>query len=120
MKRAGVFLLVFTQDKFVGLLTPRVSTHQLPAHAQGIEPLRWMLGRWHVAAHLRALGTAGARLRGVPRDKGFRWRLRCRRGGITAALAAIPEMDKDSYIRRWASRSAAWTASIPTAVSWWT
>ncbi len=99
MRRLLVFAFVFVQDKFVRLFTPRVSTHQLLL-APGIEPLRWMLGRW------RAWRTFEMAARRVPayreflKEQGVAGRLTMA-GGLARNFAALPEMDKDSYIRRW-------------------
>lgn len=99
MVRPFVFAFVFLQDKFVRLFTPRVTTHKLLL-MPGIEPLRWTLGRW------RAWRTFEMAARRVPAYKSFLaehgvpGRLSLR-GGLAKNFAALPEMDKDSYIRRW-------------------
>jgi phenylacetate-CoA ligase len=97
--RPLIFAFVFLQDKFVRLFTPHVSTHRLLL-TPGIEPLRWQLGRW------RAWRTFEMAARRVPAygaflaERGVSGRLSSR-GGLAAAFAQVPEMDKETYIRRW-------------------
>ncbi|WGW10860.1 CoF synthetase [Saxibacter everestensis] len=94
-----IFAIVRAQDLAVRLLARRVSTHKLLL-LPGIEPLRWRLGLW------RALRTFEASARRVPAyrefltSKGFPHELPDS-GSLTKAFATIPEMDKDSYIRKW-------------------
>lgn len=99
MKRAFVFAVVFLQDKAVRLLTPHVSTHRLLL-TPGIEPLRWMLGRWRAWRTFERSARLVPAYRAFLREKRFSARLDTR-GGIPRALVTIPEMDKDSYIKRW-------------------
>ncbi|WXF92582.1 hypothetical protein WDV91_08345 [Curtobacterium flaccumfaciens pv. flaccumfaciens] len=99
MKRAAVFSVVWVVETFVALFMPRVGTHKLLL-TPGIEPLRWTLGRW------RAWRTAERAAKRVPAYRAFlaesgRASRLDTRGGIAAAISALPEMDKDSYVKRW-------------------
>ncbi|GAA2237949.1 phenylacetate--CoA ligase family protein [Rarobacter faecitabidus] len=92
-----IYAFVWAQDIVVKSLTYSVYTHKFLL-APGIEPLRWRLGRW------RAFRTFELTARKSPAYADF-----LRRRGITGrlpfftgrdeAFAAIPEMDKDNYIR---------------------
>jgi phenylacetate-CoA ligase len=99
MRRLLAFALVTAVDAVVRPLMVSVHTHKLLL-GPGIEPLRWELGRlraWHtfeLAARRVPAYRAFLEERGVPR------RLRVR-GSVAEAFAALPEMDKDSYIKRW-------------------
>lgn len=99
MKRLLAFAFLAVLERVVRLFMPRVGTHRILL-APGIEPLRWKLGR------LRAWRTFERTARTVPAyrqflaERGFPHRLDTR-GGVEAALLTIPEMDKDSYIKRW-------------------
>jgi phenylacetate-CoA ligase len=99
MRRALAFALVTAVDAVVRPLTLSVHTHKVLL-GPGIEPLRWWLGRlraWHtfeLAARRVPAYRAFLTERGVPR------RLRVR-GSVADAFARLPEMDKDSYIKRW-------------------
>ncbi|MFF1633047.1 hypothetical protein [Leifsonia sp. NPDC058248] len=99
MKRSLIFAFVWAQDGFVRLFTHSVHTHKVLL-GPGIEPFRWLLGRW------RAWRTFELAARRVPAyreflaERGIPGRLRFR-GRLAAAFAAIPEMDKDSYIKKW-------------------
>lgn len=99
MKRLLVFGMLAVLEWVVRLLMPRVGTHRILL-APGIEPLRWKLGR------LRAWRTFEQTARKVPAyraflaERGFPRKLDTS-GGIEAALLTIPEMDKDSYVKRW-------------------
>lgn len=99
MKRRLIFAFLAVLEAVVRLLMPRVGTHKILL-APGIEPLRWRLGR------LRAWRTFEQTARKVPAyraflaERGFPRRLDVR-NGLEAAILTIPEMDKDSYIKRW-------------------
>ncbi|MDR6171370.1 CoF synthetase [Curtobacterium sp. SORGH_AS_0776] len=99
MKRAAVFSVVWVVETVVALFMPRVGTHKLLL-TPGIEPLRWTLGRW------RAWRTAERAAKRVPAygaflaEAGRASRLDTR-GGIAAAISGLPEMDKESYVKRW-------------------
>ncbi|PYY31489.1 CoF synthetase [Curtobacterium sp. MCBD17_030] len=78
---------------------PRVGTHKFLL-APGIEPLRWTLGRW------RAWRTAELAAKRVPAYRGFlsdagRSSRLDTRSGIATAFSGLPEMDKESYVKRW-------------------
>lgn len=99
MKRAVVFSVVWVVEAFVALFMPRVQTHKLLL-TPGIEPLRWRLGRW------RAWRTAELAAKRVPAYRAFlaesgRASRLDTRDGIAGAFATLPEMDKDSYVKRW-------------------
>lgn len=99
MKRIAAFAFLAVLEPIVRLLMPRVGTHKILL-APGIEPLRWRIGR------LRAWRTFEQTARRVPAyreflaERGFPRRLDTSRG-IEEALREIPEMDKESYIKRW-------------------
>lgn len=99
MKRLIAFGFLAVLEQAVRLLMPRVGTHRILL-APGIEPLRWKLGR------LRAWRTFEQTARRVPAyreflaERGFPRRLDTS-AGLEAALKTIPEMDKDSYVKRW-------------------
>ncbi|MFD5599482.1 CoF synthetase [Leucobacter sp. NPDC058333] len=99
MRRAIVFGVLALVEAVVRVLMPRVGTHRILL-APGIEPLRWRLGR------LRAWRTFEQTAKKVPayraflKERSFPRRLDVS-GGLSAALATIPEMDKESYIKRW-------------------
>jgi phenylacetate-CoA ligase len=99
VKRAAVFSVVWLVEVVVALFMPRVQTHRLLL-TPGIEPLRWTLGRW------RAWRTAEQAARRVPAyraylaESGRASRLDTS-GGIAGAFSTLPEMDKDSYVKRW-------------------
>lgn len=99
MKRPFIFAFVWVQDGFVRLFTHSVHTHKVLL-GPGIEPFRWLLGRW------RAWRTFELAAKHVPAYKAFlaeRGTASKLRPGkdLVAAYAAIPEMDKDSYIKKW-------------------
>lgn len=99
MKRAAVFTVVWVVEAVVGLFMPRVGTHKFLL-APGIEPLRWTLGRW------RAWRTAELAAKRVPAYRAFlagagRSSRLDTRSGIASAFSALPEMDKESYVKRW-------------------
>ncbi|PZF67877.1 CoF synthetase [Curtobacterium sp. MCPF17_047] len=78
---------------------PRVGTHKFLL-APGIEPLRWTLGRW------RAWRTAELAAKRVPAYRAFlaglgRSSRLDARSGIATAFSGLPEMDKESYVKRW-------------------
>jgi phenylacetate-CoA ligase len=92
-------LLLGLQERMVELLTRRPSTHRLLL-VPGIEPVRWTLGR------LRAYRTFERSARLVPAYRSFLAEHGCpttlpRGGDLGAFFAAVPVMDKDSYIRRY-------------------
>jgi len=99
MRKALIFAFVFLSERFIGIFTRYVSTHRILL-APGIEPFRWRLGRW------RAWRTFELAARRVPAytaflaEKGVSRRLTLS-GGLTASFAALPEMDKESYIKVW-------------------
>lgn len=99
MKRLLAFGLVDLVDAVVRPLTYSVRTHKILL-APGIEPLRWWLGR------LRAWRTFEFAAGRVPAYREFLaargrdGRLRFH-GPLADAFARVPEMDKESYIKRW-------------------
>jgi phenylacetate-CoA ligase len=99
MRRSLIFAFVWAQDGFVRLSTHSVHTHKVLL-GPGIEPFRWLLGSW------RAWRTFELAARRVPAyreflaERGIPSRLRFR-GSLATAFAAIPEMDKDTYIKKW-------------------
>jgi len=94
-----LFWLLAVIDVVVRQLTRHVFTHRLLL-GPGIEPLRWMLGR------ARAWRTFHKAARQVPaygeflRQEGHGRSLR-RGMPLAQALAQLPSMDKNSYIKRW-------------------
>jgi phenylacetate-CoA ligase len=99
MKRLLAFSLIALVDAAVRPLTHSVHTHKLLL-GPGIEPLRWWLGR------LRAWRTFEFAARHVPAYRAFlaehgRPGRLVFKGSLTEALREVPEMDKESYIKRW-------------------
>lgn len=111
MKRIFTFAYLAVMERFVRLLMPRVGTHRILL-APGIEPLRWKLSR------LRAWRTFEQTARRVPaykaflEERGFPRKLDVSQG-VEAALLTIPEMDKDSYIKRWSIPERCLDGRIP-------
>lgn len=111
MKRLLAFGFLSVLEWIVRILMPRVGTHRILL-APGIEPLRWRLGR------LRAWRTFEQAARRVPayreflRERGV-WRRLNTRAGVATALTTIPEMDKDSYIKRWSIPERCLDGRIP-------
>jgi phenylacetate-CoA ligase len=101
VNKTFVFAFVFLMDRFVGLFTPRISTHRILL-MPGIEPFRWTAGRW------RAWRTFEMAAKRVPAYREFLaehkvpGKLSLSGNTLMQAFAALPEMDKDSYIKRWA------------------
>ncbi|WP_369375513.1 phenylacetate--CoA ligase family protein [Promicromonospora sp. Populi] len=99
MKRLLAFALVGLVDAVVRPLTHSVHTHKLLL-GPGIEPLRWWLGR------LRAWRTFDLAANQVPAYRAFlaerdRDGSLTFKGSLTEAFQGIPEMDKESYVKRW-------------------
>ncbi|MFT4232906.1 MAG: CoF synthetase [Leucobacter sp.] len=111
MRRWIVFPFLAVLEAVVRRLMPRASTHRLLL-APGIEPLRWKLGR------LRAWRTFEQTARRVPAyreflaERGFPRRLDVS-NGLEAAFDAVPETDKDSYIKRWSIPERCLDGRIP-------
>jgi phenylacetate-CoA ligase len=99
MKRLLVFALLRVVDGLVKLAMPRVETHRLLL-VPGIEPLRWRLGRWRAWRTMERAARSVPAYRAFLREHGQARRLDTR-DGVEAAFARLPEMDKDSYVRRW-------------------
>lgn len=99
MRRLLAFSLVGLVDAVVRPLTYSVHTHKLLL-GPGIEPLRWWLGR------LRAWRTFDLAAHQVPAYRAFLaehgrdGRLRFT-GSLAETFRGIPEMDKESYVKRW-------------------
>lgn len=93
-----VFAFTAVLETVIGVLMWRPGSHQMLL-APGVEPLRWWLGRW------RSYRTFNRSVRVVPayrqflREQGFDPSFPVR-GDRRAWFSSIPEMDKDSYIRR--------------------
>jgi phenylacetate-CoA ligase len=111
VKRWFAFTVVWLVERGVALFMPRVQTHRVLL-TPGIEPLRWALGRW------RAWRTMELAARRVPAygefldERGRASRLDTR-GGLTAAFAGLPEMDKDSYVKRWSIPDRCFDGRLP-------
>jgi len=106
-----IFAAIEVQDFVIRILTRKVFTHRFLL-TPGIEPVRWHLGR------LRAWRTFHLASRRVPAykaflaERGIGSRL-ASRGRIADALAALPEMDKASYIRRWSVMERSVGGALP-------
>lgn len=98
MRRLLTFGFLAVLEAVVRLFMPRVGTHRLLL-APGIEPLRWKLGR------LRAWRTFERTARRVPAYRAFlaerRFPRRLDASDVEGSIRIIPEMDKESYIKRW-------------------
>ncbi|HEV7182858.1 MAG TPA: CoF synthetase [Leifsonia sp.] len=99
MKRSLIFAFVWAQDGFVRLFTHSVHTHKVLL-GPGIEPFRWLLGRWRAWRTFELAARRVPAYRAFLAERGAPVKLRFKRG-LAAAYATIPEMDKDSYIKRW-------------------
>ncbi|MBT2515619.1 CoF synthetase [Arthrobacter sp. ISL-30] len=87
-------------DRFVGLFTPRVSTHRILL-MPGIEPFRWAAGRWRAWRTFEMAAKRVPAYRDFLLEHGVSGKLSLRGKTLAEAFAALPEMDKDSYIKRW-------------------
>jgi len=99
MKRSLVFAFVWAQDGFVRLFTHSVHTHKVLL-GPGIEPFRWLLGRWRAWRTFEFAARKVPAYRAFLAQRGIAPTLRFR-GSLASAYATIPEMDKDSYIKKW-------------------
>ncbi len=111
MKRLLAFALVGLVDGVVRPLTHSVHTHKLLL-GPGIEPLRWWFGRrraWHTF-ELAARHVPAYRAFLAERGRGGRLRFR---GSLTEAFRQIPEMDKESYIKRWSIPDRCFGGELP-------
>lgn len=97
-RRRLIFAFVALQDFVVGLLARNLDTHRALL-APGIERARCMVGGW------RAWRTFELARRRVPAYRDYLDAVapgaQVRLDGWTPDFGAIPEMDKDSYIRRY-------------------
>jgi phenylacetate-CoA ligase len=87
-------------DRFVGLFTPRVSTHRMLL-MPGIEPFRWAAGRWRAWRTFEMAAKRVPAYKAFLLERGVPGRLSLKGNTLAEAFAALPEMDKDSYIKRW-------------------
>ena len=96
MRKYLIFAFVAVQDWTIARLAPNLGIHRLLL-APGLERYRWLVGQW------RAWRTFERARRKVPayrdylesRAPGARVRLE----GWVPDFSAVPEMDKDSYIK---------------------
>jgi phenylacetate-CoA ligase len=95
-----IFAFVFLMDRFVGIFTPRVSTHRILL-MPGIEPFRWTAGRWRAWRTFEMAAKRVPAYREFLSEHGLSGRLSLKGKTVAEAFAALPEMDKDSYIKRW-------------------
>ncbi|WP_251036700.1 phenylacetate--CoA ligase family protein [Arthrobacter sp. ISL-28] len=100
MSKTFIFAFVFLMDRFVGLFTPRVSTHRILL-MPGIEPFRWAAGRWRAWRTFEMAAKRVPAYRGFLLERGVPGKLSLKGKTLAEAFAALPEMDKDSYIKRW-------------------
>lgn len=100
MSKALIFAFVFLMDRFVGLFTPRVSTHRILL-MPGIEPFRWAAGRWRAWRTFEMAAKRVPAYKAFLLERGVPGRLSLNGNTLAEAFAALPEMDKDSYIKRW-------------------
>ena len=100
MSKTFIFAFVFLMDRFVGLFTPRVSTHRILL-MPGIEPFRWAAGRWRAWRTFEMAAKRVPAYRDFLVERGVPGKLSLKGKTLAEAFAALPEMDKDSYIKRW-------------------
>lgn len=100
MSKTVIFAFVFVMDRFIGLFTPRVSTHR-SLLMPGIEPFRWAAGRWRAWRTFEMAAKRVPAYRAFLRERGIPGKLSLKGKTLAEAFAALPEMDKDSYIKRW-------------------
>jgi phenylacetate-CoA ligase len=94
-----IFAFIWLQDAVVRLLTRGITTHSLLL-APGIEPLRWTLGRWRAWRTFEMAAKKVPAYREFLAERGVSGTLSAK-GGLAARYAQLPEMDKDSYIKKW-------------------
>lgn len=100
MSKTVIFAFVFLMDRFIGLFTPRVSTHRILL-MPGIEPFRWAAGRWRAWRTFEMAAKRVPAYRAFLREHGVSGKLSLRGRTLASAFGALPEMDKDSYVKRW-------------------
>lgn len=98
MRRSLVFAFVWAQDGFVRLFTHSVNTHKVLL-GPGIEPFRWLLGRWRAWRTFERTARKVPAYRAFLAERGVAPRLTGKR--LAEEFAALPETDKASYIKRW-------------------
>jgi phenylacetate-CoA ligase len=100
LSKTFIFAFVFLMDRFVGLFTPRVSTHRILL-MPGIEPFRWAAGRWRAWRTFEMAAKRVPAYRDFLFERGVPGKLSLKGKTLAEAFAALPEMDKDTYIKRW-------------------
>lgn len=111
MKRLLFFFLIRIVDSIILPLTYSVHTHKFLL-GPGIEPARWLGGRvraWHtfeVAAKRVPAYREFLKERGVPSKLHIK-------GPIAEGIATLPEMDKDSYIKKWSIPARSFDGKLP-------
>ncbi|WP_223690482.1 CoF synthetase [Leifsonia poae] len=111
MKKALIFGFVWAQDGFVRLFTHSVHTHKVLL-GPGIEPFRWLLGRWRAWRTFELAARRVPAYRAFLAERGALAKLSFR-GRLAEAFATIPEMDKDSYIKRWSIPERSLGGTLP-------
>jgi len=94
-----IFAWVWAQDAVVKALTSSVNTHKILL-APGIEPLRWRFGRWRAFRTFEMTAKRSPAYADFLRERGVSPRLPVFRGR-DAFFAALPEIDKESYVKRY-------------------
>jgi len=100
LSKPFIFAFVFLMDRFIGLFTPRVSTHRILL-MPGIEPFRWAAGRWRAWRTFEMAAKRVPAYREFLIEHGVPGKLSLKGQTLAKAFAALPEMDKDSYVKRW-------------------
>lgn len=107
MKKHILFLFVWAQDAFFKLIARNNAVHTT-LFAPGFERYRWLIGRW------RAWRTFERSAKNVPayadflNKKHFMPQL-----SAIEDFALVPEMDKDSYIKKWPTNQRCVEGKIP-------
>lgn len=95
MKKALIFTFVFLQDAFFKLLAKNNAVHTT-LFAPGFERYRWRVGKW------RAWRTFERSAKHVPAYSQYLHHKKFPQKLSTASeFTNIPEIDKDSYIKKW-------------------
>lgn len=112
LKKRLVFAGMAALDRALPLLTPRASTHKVLL-APGFESLRWTLGRWRAWRTFELAGRRVPGYRAFLDAHGAPHTLDIAPSRIREAWATLPEMDKDSYVRRYSIAERTFGGKLP-------
>jgi len=112
LKKQAIFTFIAVLDRALALLTRRASTHRVLL-APGLERLRWTLGRWRAWRTFEQAAAQVPGYRDFLHQHGAPATLDVSPRRIGTALTALPEMDKDSYIRRYSIEERTFGGRLP-------